>query len=80
MKRMICSNGPSVLSMTIILSLPGLCEPREGLGESGWLGYVAASIALATVVGMLVVLEKEGLGPLAAWNRRKGQATEQKHP
>jgi hypothetical protein len=57
-----------------------LVEPREGLGESGWLGYVAASIAVATVVGMLVVLEREGLGPLAAWKRRKGQATEQNHP
>lgn len=57
-----------------------LVEPREGLGESGWLGYLAAGIGVATVVGMLVVLEKEGLGPLAAWNRRKAQATEQKHP
>jgi hypothetical protein len=57
-----------------------LVEPREGLGESGWLGYVAASISVATVVGMLVVLEREGLGPLAAWKRRKGQATEQNHP
>jgi hypothetical protein len=42
-----------------------LVEPREGLGDSGWLTYVAAGVAISTIIGMLVILKKEGLGPLA---------------
>ena len=42
-----------------------LVEPREGLSEAGWLRYAAAGVAVSTIVGMLLVLKKEGLGPLA---------------
>ena len=52
-----------------------LVEPREGLNEAGWLRYVAAGVAISTVIGMLVVLKKEGLGPLA-----KGQDAQPPSP
>ena len=54
-----------------------LVEPRENLGESGWLRYVAAGVAIATIVGMLLVLKKEGLGPLAPKVERTAREPEQ---
>ena len=52
-----------------------LVEPREGLGDSLWLQYVAVGVALSTIVGMLVVLKREGLGPLAKREDRTPQAS-----
>ncbi|EHR76518.1 MAG: hypothetical protein MG2_0930 [uncultured Candidatus Poseidoniales archaeon] len=42
-----------------------LVEPREGLGESSWLRYAAVAVGIGTVVAMMFVLKREGLGPLA---------------
>ena len=47
-----------------------LVQPRDGLGESGWLPLLAITVAVSTITGMLVILKKEGLGPFAEKNRR----------
>ena len=47
------------------LKFTWLVQPRDGLGESGWLAVLAIVVAVSTIAGMMYVLKKEGLGPFA---------------
>ena len=54
-----------------------LVQPRDGLGESGWLPLLAITVAVSTITGMLVILKKEGLGPFAEKDRRPPSESEE---
>ena len=47
-----------------------LVQPRDGLGDSGWLSLVALTVGVSTITGMMYILKKEGLGPFAEKNQR----------
>ena len=42
-----------------------LVQPRPVDGDSDWIPYVAFSVGIGVVITMLLVLKREGLGPLA---------------
>ncbi len=42
-----------------------LVQPRDGLSDSGWLPFLALTVAVSTITGMMFILKKEGLGPFA---------------
>ena len=42
-----------------------LVQPREGLSDAGWLPFLALTVAVSTITGMMFILKKEGLGPFA---------------
>tara|TARA_B100000900_G_C20602610_1_gene726348 strand:+ start:12038 stop:13267 length:1230 start_codon:yes stop_codon:yes gene_type:complete len=42
-----------------------LVQPRPLDGESNWIPYVAFSVGVGVIITMLLVLKREGLGPLA---------------
>ena len=53
-----------------------LLEPRTAEGIDAWIPYAVVGVGLMTVVGMLGVLGKEGLGPWSSLAERKhGQNT-----
>jgi hypothetical protein len=54
-----------------------LVEPREGPGDSSWMPFVAVGVAVSTIIGMMVVLKGEGLGPLATTPPPAAQAPEE---
>ena len=45
-----------------------LVQPRPVDGDSDWIPYVAFSVGIGVVITMLLVLKREGLGPLAKKN------------
>ena len=49
-----------------------LLQPRPADGEATWIPYAIVGIGFATVVGMLGVLGREGVGPLAGLALGKG--------
>ncbi|MBR68032.1 MAG: hypothetical protein CMA86_00785 [Euryarchaeota archaeon] len=49
-----------------------LLQPRLADGEATWIPYAIVGIGFATVVGMLGVLGREGVGPLAGLALGKG--------
>ena len=42
-----------------------LVQPRELDGDADWLPYAAVGIGATAVLTMMLVLRREGLGPLA---------------
>ena len=42
-----------------------LVQPRDGVGESGWLAYLSVAVAVTTITMMMYILKREGLGPFA---------------
>ena len=48
-----------------------LVQPRDGIGESGWLAVLALVVAVSTITGMMYILKKEGLGPFAEKTPRR---------
>lgn len=42
-----------------------LVQPRDGLPEGGWIPYVMAVVTVGTIVSMMYVLKREGIGPFA---------------
>lgn len=45
-----------------------LVQPRPVDGDSDWIPYVAFSVGIGVIITMLLVLKREGLGPLAKKN------------
>ena len=45
-----------------------LVQPRPVDGDSDWIPYVAFSVGIGVIITMLLVLKREGLGPLANKN------------
>ena len=48
-----------------------LVQPREGIGESGWLPFLALTVGVSTITGMMIILKREGLGPFAKKIQRR---------
>ena len=42
-----------------------LVQPRPAEGSDAWIPYAIVGVGFATVIGMLGILGREGLGPMA---------------
>ena len=47
------------------LTFTWLVQPRDGIGESGWLAFLSVVVAATTITAMMYILKREGLGPFA---------------
>ena len=54
-----------------------LVQPRDGLSDSGWLPFLALTVAVSTITGMMFILKKEGIGPFAGKNQRPTSGLEE---